>query len=283
MNIVRRTLPSRDAIVYILLVLVCVGVYLWQTRSADHTLKPHEQTEHHHQSLNKGMIANIGDYHIELVLETDGKIRAYILGKNEWETMPIEALELRGEVIFESETEAKTLIFKPDPQSKDARGASEFVSKLPSSDQMEVALIVINVPIGARLYRARFTPQPLVNVQVHQQAMPEGVAKGSDDEKRLYLTPGGKYTLKDIELNGSTIPSIKFKGIRAEHDMNPRKGDTICPITFTKSNPKFYWWINGQKYLFCCPPCIDEFVSKAKKDPKFLKHPSEFIKSEEKK
>lgn len=107
-------------------------------------------------------------------------------------------------------------------------------------------------------------------------AMPAGV--DADEERALYLTPGGIYTEADIKANGSVTAGEKFKGKMAKHDMKPKAGDKICPITMTKANPKFTWIIGGKSYEFCCPPCIDEYVLLAKTSPKEVLDPSEYIK-----
>lgn len=107
-------------------------------------------------------------------------------------------------------------------------------------------------------------------------AMPAGI--DADEERALYLTPGGIYTEADIKANGSVTAGEKFKGKMAKHDMKPKVGDKICPITMTKANPKFTWIIGGKSYEFCCPPCIDEYVLLAKTSPKEVLDPSEYIK-----
>jgi YHS domain-containing protein len=107
-------------------------------------------------------------------------------------------------------------------------------------------------------------------------AMPAGV--DADEERALYLTPGGIYTEADIKANGSVTAGDKYKGKMAKHDMKPKAGDKVCPITMTKANPKFTWIIGGKTYEFCCPPCIDEYVLLAKTSPKEVLDPSEYIK-----
>lgn len=89
----------------------------------------------------------------------------------------------------------------------------------------------------------------------------------ADEERALYLTPGGLYTQDDIVANGSTIASQKFRGFRAQHDFHPQRGDRLCPITRTKANPQCAWVIGGKSYEFCCPPCVDEFLRLAKEQP----------------
>lgn len=106
--------------------------------------------------------------------------------------------------------------------------------------------------------------------------MPAGV--DAAEERALYLTPGGLYTEADIKANGSMTASEKYKGKMAKHDMKPKPGDKVCPITMTKANPKFTWIIGGKTYEFCCPPCIDEYVLLAKTSPKEVLDPSEYVK-----
>lgn len=103
-------------------------------------------------------------------------------------------------------------------------------------------------------------------------------ASVSDKERKLYLTPGGAYTHADIKANGNQTAAQKFKGVKVNHDIKPKVGDRICPITMTKANPGFNWIIGGKKYLFCCPPCVEEYLAQAKKNPASLRPPEEFIK-----
>ena len=70
---------------------------------------------------------------------------------------------------------------------------------------------------------------------------------------------------------------MKFKGFKPEHDAKPKPGERICPISRSKANPKCSWMIGGAEYLFCCPPCVDEFVKKAKERPDEVKPPESYI------
>jgi hypothetical protein len=49
--------------------------------------------------------------------------------------------------------------------------------------------------------------------------------------------------------------------------MKPKPGALVCPISGTEANDRFSWIIGGQKYTFCCPPCIDEFLARTKTKP----------------
>ena len=113
-------------------------------------------------------------------------------------------------------------------------------------------------------------------VDNHNEEMP--AALGADEESKLYLVPGGIYTQADIDANGATTASGKYKGKMAKHDASPKSGDLICPFSMTKANAKFTWIIGGKSYSFCCPPCIDEFVLMAKTNPSAIKDPEQYRK-----
>lgn len=100
----------------------------------------------------------------------------------------------------------------------------------------------------------------------------------SERETQLYLMPAGKYTSADIQANGSMTRSQKFKDFISSHNPNPQSGDAICPISKTKANSHCSWVIGGKTYQFCCPSCIDEFITLAKKSPQEIKDPEYYIK-----
>lgn len=109
-------------------------------------------------------------------------------------------------------------------------------------------------------------------------AMPEAKSTADPEEQKLFFIPGGLYTQADIDANGSQLPLDRFRGIVSAHDMNPKKGDLLCPITMTKASEKFPWQIGGKTYYFCCPPCIGEFVKQAKEKPEGFPSPADLIK-----
>ncbi len=41
-------------------------------------------------------------------------------------------------------------------------------------------------------------------------------------------------------------------------------GNTVCPVSGDKVNPKVTYVFEGKRYAFCCPMCVKKF----KKDPK---------------
>ncbi len=100
----------------------------------------------------------------------------------------------------------------------------------------------------------------------------------SEYEQELYLNSGGIYSVEDILANEGLTPSQKFRGFMAAHNAHPKDGEKICPVTLTKANPQCTWVIAGKTYHFCCPPCIDEFVTLAKNSPHLIKDPEEYVK-----
>ena len=213
-------------------------------------------------------------YHAEAVFEKGGVLRLYTLGKDESRVIDVEKQTLRGFVKAEDENEAHQFTLEPEPQDGDAAGrTSQFVGKLPKGVWGEnLDVTVPNIVIAGERFRLGFKSTP----EEHDEGMPNKVA--DDDERQLYLTPGGKYTEADIKANGSVTATAKFKGLKSSHDMFPKPGDKICPVTKTKSNPTFTWVIDGKPYQFCCPPCVDEFVKTAKATPDEIKEPADYVK-----
>lgn len=241
---------------------------------------PSDAEEHGHQAgAHGGIIASLGrdSYHVEAVFETGGVIRLYVLGADETRIQEVERQSLKAYVKAADATESQSFEFTPDPQEGDADGTtSVFVGTLPEGlAGGELDVTVPSIRVAGERFRLAFTSSP----QVHgDDSMP---AKVSDDaERELYLTAGGIYTEEDVKANGSQTASEKFKGFRAKHDMRPKPGDKICPVTMTKANPACTWIVAGKEYEFCCPPCVDEFVSWAK-DPELSKDilpPEEYVK-----
>ncbi len=109
----------------------------------------------------------------------------------------------------------------------------------------------------------------------HADGMPPAMATA--EQRRIYSTPAGLYRRADIRANGAAPASEKYRGQMPHHDMHPRPGDVICPITATKADPRFAWTVEGKQYLFCCPACIDEFVQRARTNSTSIRPPEGYI------
>ena len=231
----------------------------------------------HKPTAHGGVVVPIGrdNYHGEAVFEKDGLVRFFTLGQDEAKVVETEAEPLTAYAKAAGAAEATPVVFKAEPQPGDAPGkTSQFVGTLPRELWGKVVEVTIpTIHIGGERFRVGFTSAPAGHAAA---AMPGKVADA--DELALYLTPGGKYTAADIAANGGAVASAKFRGVPATHDLKPRPGDPICPVTLTKANPAFTWVVGGQKYQFCCPPCVDEFVRLAKDKPDEIKPPDAYRK-----
>lgn len=230
----------------------------------------------HRAGVHGGTLVPVGDdedhYHVEVVLEATGGIQLYMLGEETDKVVDIELQTLQATV---NRTGGKpiSVALMPMPQSGDAEGrTSRFVGKLPRDLWGEpLEMTVTEVTIVGKRFQLQFTSPESHEPETGSPAL-------ARDEEQLFLTPGGKYTRNDIEANGTNMPSRKYQGFRANHDVRPKRGEKICPVTRTKANPTCTWVINGAVYEFCCPPCIDEFVRRAKEQPEKIKAPEKYVK-----
>ncbi len=237
------------------------------------------EDEHGHKpGAHGGILVSLGkdSYHAEAVFTKNGAVRLYMLGKDEARIQEVEGQELVGFVTVAGSTDAAVEVkFVAEPQKGDAAGkTSLFVGKLPTDLAGKTVQVTINnIRVGSERFRIAFSNETAAH---EGDAMP--VKKTTEEEAKLFLTPGGKYTAADIAANGKTIPAVKYNGVRPVHDSHPKPGQKICPISETVSNPKFAWVVGGKTYEFCCIPCIEEFVAAAKEKPDQIKDPSEYVK-----
>ncbi len=230
----------------------------------------------HADGAHGGTIVPLGrdSYHIEPVFESEGRVSLFTLGADETRVLEIDAKPTTGFVRLKSGTESAQVEFQPASQAGDPEGkTSRLTATLPESHRGgPVEITIPGIVIDGERFRFSFaTPEP----EHTDEAMPAKVANA--EEQKLYLEPGGIYSTADIEANGRVTASRKFEGFMAKHDMNPKSGDKICPVTETKANPECSWVVNGQVYEFCCPPCVDEFVGWAKTQPDKIQPPETYV------
>jgi YHS domain-containing protein len=245
-----------------------------------------KEDEHGHKpGGHGGNIIEIGrdKYHAEAVFEKGGGVRLYTLGNDEAIVQEVESQTLTAYIKPEGGTESIVVELKPLPQPGDTEGkTSLFFGQLPKDLQdRKVEVTVPSMKIAGERFRIGFknvTEAHEEGTAHKEEPMPAKVA--DDAEKKLYLTAGGKYTEADIKANGNMTASQKFKSLKAAHDLKPKPGDKICPITLTKASPNFTWVVDGKTYEFCCPPCVDEFVQNAKENPTSIKKPGDYVKGE---
>lgn len=234
--------------------------------------------EHGHKAgAHGGIIVSLGrdSYHVEAIVTSSGELRLYTLGNDESRVIDVAVQDLVAYVKPAGGLDSTSMEIKPQPQPGDSEGkASLFVAQLPAElVGQSIDVTVPNITIAGERFRLGFTTK---SDEHGSAAMPTKVA--DEAERQLYLTPGGLYTQADIEANGNVTVSQKFATFQASHDLNPKVGDKICPVTLTKANPKCSWIVGGKSYEFCCPPCVDEFVKLAKSKPDEVKEPEQYVK-----
>jgi YHS domain-containing protein len=231
----------------------------------------------HKPGAHGGMIVPLGrdSYHVEAVIDSAGVVRLYTLGQDESRVIDVERQTLKGFIKGAGDVDSEAIEFEPSPQDGDAEGkTSLFLGQLPQKYiGREIDVTIPNIRVAGERFRLGFVSGESAH---EESAMPAKVV--TEEERELYLTAGGRYTAADIEANGGVTPLQKFKGIKSTHDMKPKSGDRICPITETKANPLFSWVIDGKSYQFCCPPCVDEFLKAAKASDAPLAPPESYVK-----
>ena len=225
----------------------------------------------HEPGAHGGFIVSVGrdHYHAE-ALFADGQLRLYLLDQDQAKVIDIESQQIEVFIRPFGDAQARPMTLSPSPQEGDREGmASLFIGDLPADLGPKQLLIVVpSLRIQGERYRFSFaTAEPHMPPKVTNEA-----------EQELYLTPGGLYTDADIQANDSLTASAKFAGFQSAHDMHPVAGSKICPITQTAANPECTWIIDGQEYQFCCPPCVDEFLKKAKTDPESVQSAASYVK-----
>lgn len=215
-------------------------------------------------------------YHAEAVLEEDGKLEIYIFAADETQLFPVRQQNMVAYLREHVTAAATAVLVEPSPLTNDPNGmTSRFELRLPEEFSGEQLLITMP---GLQVENERY----MVRFVIQQSELPIMPAPVSDSQAtELYLTAGGCYTEDDIEANGRQTAQQRYAGFKARHDPNPTPGDLVCPITQTKANSDCVWVIGGQTYAFCCPPCIDEFLQRAKSDPGSIDDAENYRKQDE--
>ncbi len=247
--------------------LAAYGVWAWQRAPlpADHR---HDAGDH------GGIIIAVGHdhHHVEALFTSEGEFKLFTLGQDQTRVVSVPTQTVTAYVRTPQTVEAIAVELKPTPQPGDPQGqTSAFSGELPLEFVgAQLMVVVPSITIGKERYRFGFATR-----DQHPAQMPAKVTDKA--ERELYLQAGGKYTDADIGANGGQTASEKYRGFRSAHDLHPQPGDTVCPITGTKANPKCAWIVGGQQYTFCCPPCIDEFVKLAKERPDEVLEPTRYV------
>jgi hypothetical protein len=261
--------PKMVAGIALIAALVAIAYAAWRSNP------PAALPDHRHDpGEHGGLIVAVGQdhYHVEALLAEGGVFKLFTLAQDQSRVLSVPLQTITAYVRSPEMVEAVPVPLAATPQVGDPTGqTSAFEGQLPLELVGSRLLVVVpSITIGTNRYRFGFATQ-----DTHASQMPRKVTDAA--ERELYLTPGGKYSAADIQANGSQTASQRYRAFRSEHDMHPQSGEQVCPITNTKSNPKCTWVVNGKRYSFCCPPCIDEFVQLAKQHPEKILEPEEYV------
>jgi len=265
----RRPFTDRQKLLGVLalplaVVLIVGGVQVaaWFRRG------PAEPGHAHDPPPRGGLVVAIGagdqHYHLEVIREKGGFLLLYPLGSDARQVAELDSQILTAQVrsLEGGGTSALTFMPFPLPADKDGK-TSRFLSKLPRELHGGTLTVAIApIAFGRSSHPARFT-LPAAS----------GAAAGAIN---IFLVPGGKYLDADIAANGRPMPEEMFCNQRA-HDLKPRPGDRICPITRAKARADCTWIVYGGGYQFCCAPCIERFVQAAKEQPDTIKGPETYV------
>lgn len=250
--------------------------------SADFTHDPHghKKAGHDLEGHPGGIHVSFaqGRYYAEAILHKGGSVHLFLFGKDLSKVVVADMQKVPAYIRKVGDKEFTNFELIPEPLPGDDKGfTSRFTGEVPKELQnQDVEITIPALKVGQNRYHLAFKTTDKPDNHGAEPSMPTKTEL--DEERQLYLTPGGLYTTDDIKANGNMTGSEKFKNFKASHDIKPKVGDKICPITLTKANPECTWIIGGKKYEFCCAPCVDEFVKLAKEDPKAIKAPEEYVK-----
>ncbi len=256
--------------------VIAISVVLWGvTRFSGELRRESADDAHWHRpGAHGGVLVSFANdnQHAEFLLEPDGRISVYTLGRDETEVAEVDLQQITLK-LRDAAGQSQSLTLAANPTPGDATGkTSRFTGTTEQTTwQSPLQFTVDNLRIQGKRYRWGGVWEP----EEHAPAMPNQIP--ASQAEQLYLTPGGLYTDEDIAANGHQTAAQAFVNFQAQHDFRPQTGDPICPITRTKANPACSWIIGGKTYQFCCPPCIDEFVKLAKTDPDQIESPSGYV------
>lgn len=246
--------------------------------------KSHGDDGHEHVAAHGGVITDLGVAHAELAEAPQLALALYVLGVDESVAEPIDATTLTGQLQKRGTAEFVEVVFQAQPLPGEAPKSSRFISAPNQFERGSSYDLTMYLPIGGKNHRARFVAFGESHDGGHGAAHGAMEARnvGAPAERtpkitELWFTPKGKYTAADIAANGERTAYEKYGEVEVEHE-DPTPGEVVCPISKSKTNPAITWQIDGKTYSFCCPPCIEDMVQRAKEKPDTILAPEQYVK-----
>lgn len=253
---------------------ICVAIFV-AVMTYQFVPRPLADSHGHPPSPHSGQVvtfkAGATHYHVEFVVDPTGWVRVYPLDETATKPLPVEARPLVFSVERPTTGEITPVMLRPVTESEAAGTTTLFVGRLPAraiSGRLTVRFTEFKVR-GER-YRFDFVWDSPIGEEAFRAAY-------RDEQRRVFLSPGGKYSEADIRDNGGLSAGEKFSASAPMHDHTPKLGDRICPVSRFKADSMTSWIIGGQHYAFCCQPCIDEFVLLAKEKPEDVQPAARYI------
>jgi hypothetical protein len=171
-------------------------------------------------------LVQIGEaYRAEIVLGRKGIIKVYPLAADAAQIHEVEKQRLEAQLRLEGGSEATLIYLDAVPQEGDGEGkTSQFVGTIPRQLWEKPLVVTMQMAIDRKRYRFSF---PLPSGGHAEDLMPTPVP--AEEEKLLYLTPGGRYTEEDIKANGRLCASQKYDLTGWTHELRPAPGEKLVP------------------------------------------------------
>lgn len=264
----RRLLILLGSLLVLVLVIVIARKVFWRDSAHEHETGPHG-----------GMIVAINEdephYHVEFVVETDGRIRLFLSGEKPEQIVQVKPHTLIARAKLAGEPEETSILLRPaEIMSATPQNTSQFWGRMsPELMGKHLTLEIKDLEIEDRKFA--------FVIKLPSAADPTGRSRVATDlERELVLKPRAGYTQADVEAAGGVIPSAKYKDVRPGHSMRAMRGDRLCPVSRIKADSRISWNVKGRTYQFCCSPCIVDFVSLAKERPEEIVAPENLVSRE---
>lgn len=215
--------------------------------------------------------AGSAHYHVEFVVEPTGMVRVYPLDESATQPLPVEAQPLVLSVQSSAAGEPTPLMLRPVVGTEPNGTTTQFVGRLPArvvSGRLTVRFTEFRV--NGERYRFEFVWDSPIGENAFREAFRE-------EQRRIFLSAGGKYLDSDIRDNGGVSADANFAALAPTHNHAPKPGDRVCPVSGFKADSSITWVVGRERYAFCCQPCIDEFVLLAKEKPDDVRPAASYV------
>jgi hypothetical protein len=183
----------------------------------------HRGGEHGHPvAPHGGRVVSLerGDahYHAELVVEPSGVVRLYLLGPDPTVALPIESQLIIAKIKPDDSGEVHDVVIRTDPAATTVDGqTTALIGRLPGEAVAQRFVFRVQ---GLRVRGESFD----FDITWEAGEGTEMAVAYEADQRRIYLSAGGKYTEADIAASGRTTAAARYRGHRAGHGTQLRSG-----------------------------------------------------------